>query len=492
MPGRGLPGDARALRPVRQPLNFWDERGIQSQKAYADDYRHAYLTQTTSAVPDPSNDHGSNAAFTTSSAYDLVTGQVLTTTDANGQVTSFSYADDQEVADPLSRLRKVTRPDGGWTKTSYNDVAGNLYVHAETSLDAGRSTHAYQFFDNLGRPSRSFALEAGTTYVATETKYDRMGRVESVSNPWRTAVSGAGGQAEAAYRVTAARPSNWTTSAYDALGRVKQVTLPDGTKMLTAYSGVYTTVTDQAGRQRRQKVNALDQIVRVDEPDAAGSLGALDSPTQPSFYEYDTLGNVVRISQGFSHAGAGPEDASSYVQHRYFKYDALSRLTHERHAEQAGTISAADPLTGNNSWSRKLTYDQDADPQHAISYPGLLVRAEDARRVVTRFDYDRLGRVYRLTYSDGTPAATNRYDRRPADDPQGQTYLNLGRLVEVRTEATAEAPATSQVYDYDLMGRVVRQRQAVGANTYALAYAYNLAGAMTSETYPSGRVVTYE
>lgn len=473
------------------PVNFWDERGIQSRKAYSAEYRHAYLTQTTSAVPDPSGENGSDTAFTSSSTYHEETGRLLTATDANGQITVYSYADDQGVADPMHRLRKVTRPDGGWTKTSYNDVAGNLYVHTESSLDAERRTHAYQFFDKLGRPVRSLALEAGTTYVVAETKYDSMGRVESVSNPFRTTIAAAGSAAQSPYWVTAAQPSHWTTTAYDALGRIKQVTLPDNTKVLTAHSGVYTTVTDQAGRQRRQKTNAQGQVVRVDEPNGAGSLGPLNSPTQPSFCEYDALGNVVRVSQGLSHSGADPEDAASYVQHRYFKYDALSRMTHERQAEQSATISAADPLTGNNAWSRRLTYDHDPDPQHSVSYPGLLVRAEDARHVVIHYDYDQMGRAYRVAYSDGTPAVTSRYDHQPADDPQGQTYLNRGQLVEVRTAATAAAPETSQVYDHDLLGRVVRQRQAVGAHAYTLGYAYNLAGVMTSQTYPSGRVVEY-
>ena len=40
------------------------------------------------------------------------------------------------------------------------------------------------------------------------------------------------------------------------------------------------------------------------------------------------------------------------------------------------------------------------------------------------------------------------------------------------------------------MGRVLGTSQVIGGQTYAMSYRYNLAGGMTTQTYPSGRVVT--
>ncbi|MBK9438867.1 MAG: RHS repeat protein [Chloracidobacterium sp.] len=40
------------------------------------------------------------------------------------------------------------------------------------------------------------------------------------------------------------------------------------------------------------------------------------------------------------------------------------------------------------------------------------------------------------------------------------------------------------------MGRVTKHRQTIGSQTYALEYGYNIAGQITSETYPSGKVVS--
>ena len=67
-----------------------------------------------------------------------------------------------------------------------------------------------------------------------------------------------------------------------------------------------------------------------------------------------------------------------------------------------------------------------------------------------------------------------------------------GRLVSVVLDGGTDG----YYYDgYDAMGRVTSSRQittAGTANSYSMSYGYNLAGNMTSETYPSGKQVTTE
>lgn len=450
------------------PRSTWDARGNESEVDYSPTYKYAYATSTTSADPDGA---GTALPLTTSTVYDFNTGIATTMTDSNGQTTQMSYADDLGVVDPMNRLHRVTRPDGGWTAYDYNDVVGDLYVRTTTSFDATRSTESIQYVDALGRPSRSFASEGGSpvTYLTTDTQYDSMGRVWRTSNPYRTTAT-----------TDPVNPSNkWTTNTYDALSRVKTVTLPDATKVQTAYQGAYVTVTDQAGKARRSLTDSLGRTVRVDEPDAAGILGTNDAPTQPTYYEYDALGNVVHVSQ----------NAGTTVQHRYFKYDALSRLTYEKQVEPlAAPFLVTDSVTGNGAWTRKLVYDELIG---TTTYKGLLTSHYDARNVRTRYTYDNLSRPKQVTYTDGTPTVTNSYD-------QAQTgYFNKGRLTTVQTAAVAASgsvpaiPATTQSYDYDLMGRVKAHIQMVGTQSYTFSYSYNLAGQLTGETYPSGRVVSY-
>lgn len=445
-------------------VNSWDERGNQLQFQYSSTYHHAYLTQSKTPIPDSSGAHGSNTELVTSSTFDAVTGLPVTTTDANLQVTSYSYKDDQNANDPLNRLRKVTRPDGGWTKCSYGDSVGDLFKLTETKLDATRTTKKYQYFDPMGRASRSFSSEDASNYIATDTIYDQFGRIAQVSNPYRT--STLNGVADPAHT------SDWTTTVYDSLGRIKTITLPDAVVLQNGYDGVYTTVTDAANKQRRQKIDALGRVIRVDEPDSSGNLGAFDSPTQATNYEYDARSNLVHVSQG-----------SSPVQNRYFKYDGLGRLTYEHQVEQAAAFSLSDPVTGHSDWSRKLIYDETIG---SVTYTGLLTTVYDARNVQTQFRYDNIDRVYQVTYSDGTPTITNNYDQARTN------YFNRGHLSEALTAASGSIPATGQLYNFDLMGRVVNQDQTVGAQTYSMAYSYNLSDDLISQTYPSGRVVNYD
>ena len=441
----------------------WNVRGNPSQTDFSSTYKHAYPTQAKTPIPDPLGTHGLNVELVTSNTYDYTTGVPLTATDANGQVTSMSYQDDGGVNDPLTRLRKVTRPDGSWTKYSFGESIGNVYTLTETKQDATRTTKTYQYVDPLGRPSRSFASETATNYIATDTIYDQMGRPWKISNPYRTATLD--GVANLSHS------SDWTVTQYDSLNRVVLVTLPDASTAQTSYQGVYTTLIDQAGRQRRQKTDALGRIVRVDEPDATGNLGAVDTPTQASSYDYNVQGNLLHIAQG-----------SSPIQHRYFKYDALGRLLYERQVEQAGTFTVSDSLTGNSSWSRKLVYDETIG---GVPYQGLLTSAYDARNVQSQFRYDNLDRVYQVTYSDTTPAITKNYD-------QARTgFFNKGELTEATTAAVGSVPATTHLYDYDLMGRIAKQQQIIAGQTYTLGYGYTLGGVLASETYPSGRVVNY-
>lgn len=439
----------------------YNERNIPSQTEFSSTYKHAYVTTATTAVPDTSGQHGSNIAFTSSNSYDPTTGLILSSTDTNGLTTYFSYTNGQSNPELMLRLLKVTRPDGGWTSYQYGDSLGNLYIYTETKQDAQRIKKSYQYFDAMGRPVRGYNFESGTNYITIDTQYDKIGRVSRVSHPYRSTLGGA------------INPSNnWMSTAHDALDRVTAVTFSDTVTswtVQTEYQGVYTTVTDQAFKKRRQKVDAQGRIVRVDEPDANGYLdqGTPETPVQPTYYEYDTLGNLIHSTEG----------VGTQLQHRYFKYDALSRPTYERQVEQAAPHTAADPL--NNQWSRRIVYDEGTSK-------GLMTSMYDARSIRTQYQYDQLNRLWQASYSDGTPTLTNKYDQARTGFP-----YNKGKLTEVSTSAADDIPQTSQIYDYDLMGRIAKQTQTVDIYNYTLRYAYDFGGQLVQQTYPSGRIVNY-
>jgi RHS repeat-associated protein len=457
------------------PVAFENERLNESQMQFSAAYKRGYLTSTTTAVPDANNGHASNTAFTKTSAYDLTTGLIVSATDENGQITNFSYKEDDDIQiDVMNRLRKITRPDGGWTKYTFNDVVGDMFYMVQTKQDATRTLEQYAYVDKLGRSSRTFVSEGDGNYIVTDRLYDVMGRPLKTSNSYRTTTRSG--------TVDPATAPHWTTSTYDPLGRVTLLTLPGGATVTSEYSGVYTTVTDQAGKKKRQKLDALGRTVRVDEPDNSGSLGTVDSPTQPTSYTFNVLGQIIQVDQG--------------QQHRYFRYDALGRMTHERQIEAKAfpftttDAQTAENPTSNTSWSSKRIYDETINN---INYKGLLTASYDARNIVTEFSYDNLNRPTTITYSDGvTPRVDQYYDNVPfAVAGDNRPIFNKGHLTERRTAALGSIPSTSESFNHDLMGRTIQSRQSVGSNTYTMGYTFDVGSSMTSETYPSGRVVTY-
>jgi YD repeat-containing protein len=69
----------------------------------------------------------------------------------------------------------------------------------------------------------------------------------------------------------------------------------------------------------------------------------------------------------------------------------------------------------------------------------------------------------------------------------GAVPNSKGRLTSVSSSVSSYSYGS-----YDVMGRVLTGTQTTDGQPYTMSYQYNLAGGMTSETYPSNRVVMTE
>lgn len=414
--------------------------------------------------------NASGLHLTSSISYDMNTGLISTTTDPNTRVTYFAYN-----ADTL-RTDTIDFPDGGQLSYDYGnalaaDSASRYHSNVVTTakLDSSRYVDSKSYFDGRGGLTQTYSsYTSGDGWSITDTEYDSMGRPYRVSNPYYCTSS---------YGSCSINPSGiWTTRTFDVLGRITQITMPRGddanpsytTTVSTTYAGDVTTVTDQASKQRRLVTDALGRLIKVHEPTSSG-LGTVGSPNQETTYLYDVLDNLVKITQG--------------SQYRYLKYDSLSRLIREKTAEQTANSSydMSDSLTGNSSWSRKLEYNSN----------GLLTRTNDARGVQADFSYDALNRLTLIDYSDSTPDRRYYYDSQtlPSGAPTYDHGYANGRLIGMTYGASTSTNGT--YFGYDSMGRVKEQRQVTGGNTYSLSYTYNLGGLRSTETYPTGRVLTH-
>jgi RHS repeat-associated protein len=196
---------------------------------------------------------------------------------------------------------------------------------------------------------------------------------------------------------------------------------------------------------------------------ADASLSNIGNSPYVTFYQYDALGNMLRVDQ----KGAAPSDGSQW-RTRTFVYDSLSQL-----------------LTATNPESGTITYSYDADGNLLQKTSPAPNQTGTATQTVS-YCYDALHRVTGRGYGAqscplATPVVTYAYD-------SGANAI--GKL----TALTDQAGTAN--YTYDVLGRLAAEtRTLTGANNAAisknLSYSYNLDGSLKTLTYPSGNVVTY-
>ena len=194
--------------------------------------------------------------------------------------------------------------------------------------------------------------------------------------------------------------------------------------------------------------------MRVHEPTGSPpALGATASPNQATSYTYNALNNLTRVTQG--------------SQTRSFAYDSLSRLTSATNPE-SGTIAYAYDNNGN------------------------LTQRTDARGVVTAYTYDRLDRLTRRSYSYTGSETEVRLETTRVDyayDSCGS--YTRGRLCSVTAKKGTTQVSRTAYNRYDALGRVLESTQTTGGQAYTMAYAYDRAGNLIRQRYPSDRVVDY-
>ncbi|HKO35499.1 MAG TPA: hypothetical protein VJV21_03410, partial [Pyrinomonadaceae bacterium] len=427
-------------------------------------YLNPALGLPTSVTVDPQN--GTGAQITTTE-YDYYTGLVTSQTDPNNQLSTIDYTNQLlpgGAKDPFGRpgvtLGPLVNVNGVNQRqkitTTYYDSTRQVITASDLFAEDDRLLKTRTTADELGRVVLVEQTEDGTNYtISSRTAYDTANRMTFSSGPMRSG---------------AASTDSWTRVTNDIAGRAVEVATFAGAtqpgtaaanqiagwtgSVTTAYEANFTTVIDQAGKQRRSVADGLGRLIRVDEPDKdSGQLGSTAQPIQPTCYQYNVLGNLTKVIQGSQLDPVTGICALSGSQQRTFTYDSLSRLR-----------------TAQNPESGTLTYTYDDN--------GNLLTKLDARSITSNYVYDSLNRVTSRTYSDGTPAVTYVYDTLAQN--------GKGRLTSVSSSVS-----TYSYSGYDAMGRVTGASQTIGAQTYAITnVAFDLAGHLKTMTYPSGRTVT--
>jgi RHS repeat-associated protein len=396
--------------------------------SYSGTFAGAYPTTVTNALSQASTFN-----------YDLSTGLLISATDPNLSQSSFSY-------DSMFRVSQANRPDGGQTTITRQETTFPFTATLTSKINSSLSKAETNVFDGLGRVKQHQLSDNSQGTIYTDTTYDALGRVATISNPYRTGTD-----------ITTT--TGITTYGYDALDRKITETYADGAVLSTAYCGPSTLVTDPTGKWRRSRTDGLGLLVEVDEPNAPGaSVASTGCPgTGESIwvtsYTNNTLGSLTQVVQNGTHQ-------------RTFTYDSLSRM-----------------LTSNNPEVGTITYAYNSD--------GTLFTKKDARAITTTYSYDALHRELTRGYSNADPTVTTTYDQ--------TACLGLSACQNIGHRTSMIDAAGSEAWSYQIDGTNMRsvhreQRTTTGSPsnvTKTATYYLDLASNVTQIVYPTGRTVNY-
>lgn len=420
--------------------------------------------------------------------FDSNTGLTTSHTDWNLNTTTYSYINSTTgQPDPLNRLGQVTYPattDGttgnsgqGYKKYTYIDTPGSLAVTEQDfqSTNGTTVTHTSEF-DGLGRVFHALTTDPDGTDTV-DTSYDLLGRVASVSNPYRSTSNGT------------------TLYIYDALSRKTSQTQPDGNTLQWCYdgspttgqsnchsnassaTGVWVDASDENGNDWQQVSDGLNRLEVVVEPN-----GTSATPSMVTHYAYDANGNLLSSNQ----LGNGTGSVS-----RSFTYDSLSRLLCASNPENSTAQCPSSASSSYTTGTVGYTYDANGNVISKMSpapnsYSGT---------ITTTYNYDQLNRMLSKSSNDSwkTPSACFQYDQ----SSQAGTTPNMnGLLANEWTQSSSTACPTTlpssgvltskSIITYDTMGRVLSEQTCVYPScttaTYPLSFTYDLAGNLTSYT----------
>jgi RHS repeat-associated protein len=292
-----------------------------------------------------------------------------------------------------------------------------------------------------------------------------------------------------------------TTFSYDPAGNLTTVTFPDSSTLSYAYDDAHrlTSVTnnfgetitytlDALGNRSTTVIKSASAVITKQQSATFDELGRLmasiGAAVQTTSFAYDSDSNTIAVT-----------DPRGKVYGQTF--DALNRLSRQTNPDAARTSivydSSDNPISVTDARSLATTYVRDGFGnviQRTSPDTGTdtfwydannnVVKKIDARDIETDFTYDATSRV--LTKKFPTAPAEN--VSFGYDDTSGGNH-GIGRLTSVNDES-----GSTQSF-FDALGRVTSQSRVVSGQSFNISYTYDAAGHILTETYPSGRIVSY-
>ncbi len=468
------------------PTQVTQALGLPEQRTYT--YTYDPLTSRLSSVLDPRNRK-------TTYKYDALGNvtevtRLADTADANTTLITYEPA--------YSRVTSVTGPNKNPLTLSY-DALGNLTKASNALGEEVNLEH-----DGQGR------LTAIVDKASNRVQYDYTGPdLTSITDPLSNTASFV---TDGVGRVTSVKDplGNRSTFTYDALDRVTALTNPKGDQLRLAYdengnvltetdekSNVSTYTYDKRNRLSTQK-DALLKTVTIDR-EAGGKVNkVVDRKQQLASITYDALGRMKLV--GYGATVAAPTAFKSTVELTWDEGDRLKKVVDSVSGTITRDYDEMDRLTSETTPQGVVSYTYDAGGRRSTmtvqGQPTVHYTWDDGNHLkqiqqdagaangnaiqTVGFDYDTLGRLGRVTYSNGITAT---YD-----------YTNASRVKSITYAKSDSSVIGNLTYTYDAKGLIIGRggsltQQAQAASPTTTTPTYNVNNQLTVK---ESKTLTYD
>ena len=465
-----------------------------------------------------SNDLGQQSNF----AYDAVTGQLLSSTDINGVVSTQSI-------DGLGRV--ISRQPAGGAKT---DVS---YELCKTFVSVGSNSRACEIGEKYKITSTS-ALSASIVSFNDVNGNKRRTITKAYDNVNDVIVRNEYNENGSLYRSSEPALSNvgygslqWTTFEYDALGRVVKAVAPGNRVTSYIRNGLETIITNAKGQNRIERSNIANETIEIVDHDGHSlkykrdALGRLTQTTDalgrnivltldkngnklqqvdPNLgtwnYRYNVLGQPI-----WQQDGKG--------QQTTFQYDSLGRLIKRTEPDlvsswvwdtSANGKGQITQVSSTNGFVQSFAYDNFGRPYQSTTSKNIDPKAQGAgdSDFINKWNYDAAGRVLAYAYPTGfgyrniydtngylkevrNLAGSQLYWTANARDARGNvTQATLGNgLTTTRTYQpdtgliesinTGNASIQQNSYAFDALGNLINRNQNLAGISNNEAFTYD-------------------
>ncbi len=359
------------------------------------DGRNRFVTKIT-------NSKGHNALTT----FDPLTGNALTSTDANGNLSKFTY-------DNFGRPHTATTPDNNTATATVEWVSGTGSIGLfKIRSEAPGSAPVISYYDHLMRPLRMESKGFNNETLYKDYSYNAYGYKDKESLPYFAPNAGSkqwtnfnydpltsrlmtvqGPAVDIAYNYQLNKTtltdnimgvSTWILT--DAAGNITQ-SHDNGGTINFAYNsqGLIKTITDPSNNISSMSYDIFGNQTSLSDPDAGitsytyDAFGQLLTQTDARMLktemEYDELGRPVKRKEPI-------ENSSNFITTNY---------TYDTKTKGVGMLSS---ITTSDGYAEEYNYDTHSRP---ISSKTTIDGVEYIKSIL----YDRIGRVKQYTYPSG-------------------------------------------------------------------------------------------